>query len=658
MIAPDTDAHSQYSQFQGTAFGGVLDGNGRIIENLQIQGADYLGLFGRIGVGAAIRNLGLEAVDVNGTSSRVGGLAGWNDGSITASYSTGRVNGDGGLVGSNYGTITASYSTGRVNGGGGLVGSNYGTITASYSTATVNGNGGLVGYNFYGSITTSYSSGTVSGDDYVGGLVGDNKHGSISASYSTARVSGDRYVGGLVGLNWPGSSITASYSTGSITGNDEAGGLVGNNVGSIVASYSTARVSGDRYVGGLVGHHSGSIATSYSTGVVTGYSWVGGLVGIDYWGSITSSFWDRETSGQSSSDGGTGLTTAEMRHISLYLDAGWDFVDEVSNGTCDYWQMSLGDYPTLRSQVHDSPAMPDGLGTAAQPYLIRDARDLGTVWHEPIAHYRLEGSLDLSGISWSMAVIPWFGGTFDGNGHTISHLIIAGESHLGLFGELGSEAAVSRLGLEEVDVDGTGDYIGGLVGSGGGSITNCHSTGSITGNDEVGGLVGESSGTVAICLSAATVTGQDHVGGLVGSNDGSIAACYSTALVSGRWAVGGLVGGNYGGSVTTSYSTGGVSGNGTHDVGGLVGLNIDYWRRQGGVTDSFWDTQSSGTTDSDGGEGKVTAEMQTASTFLDAGWDFVDETENGTEDIWWILEGQDYPRLWWERGDEMPLQIK
>jgi len=41
-------------------------------------------------------------------------------------------------------------------------------------------------------------------------------------------------------------------------------------------------------------------------------------------------------------------------------------------------------------------------------------------------------------------------------------------------------------------------------------------------------------------------------------------------------------------------------------------------------------------------------QLQTASTFLDAGWDFVDETENGTEDTWWILEGQDYPRLWWE----------
>jgi hypothetical protein len=40
--------------------------------------------------------------------------------------------------------------------------------------------------------------------------------------------------------------------------------------------------------------------------------------------------------------------------------------------------------------------------------------------------------------------------------------------------------------------------------------------------------------------------------------------------------------------------------------------------------------------------------MQTASTFLNAGWDFVGEMANGTEDIWWILEGKDYPKLWWE----------
>jgi hypothetical protein len=41
----------------------------------------------------------------------------------------------------------------------------------------------------------------------------------------------------------------------------------------------------------------------------------------------------------------------------------------------------------------------------------------------------------------------------------------------------------------------------------------------------------------------------------------------------------------------------------------------------------------------DNPNGKTTSEMQTASTFLEAGWDLVDETDNGTEDIWWILEG-------------------
>jgi len=75
-------------------------------------------------------------------------------------------------------------------------------------------------------------------------------------------------------------------------------------------------------------------------------------------------------------------------------------------------------------------------------------------------------------------------------------------------------------------------------------------------------------------------------------------------------------------------------------------LGGNYWG--GVVTACFWDTQTSGQAKSDGGTGKTTAQMQTAKTFLDAGWDFVGETKNGTEDLWWILEGKDYPHLWWE----------
>jgi hypothetical protein len=49
-----------------------------------------------------------------------------------------------------------------------------------------------------------------------------------------------------------------------------------------------------------------------------------------------------------------------------------------------------------------------------------------------------------------------------------------------------------------------------------------------------------------------------------------------------------------------------------------------------------------------GGTGKTTAQMQTQSTFTDAGWDFVWETTNGTADIWAICEGVSYPKLAWQ----------
>jgi len=75
--------------------------------------------------------------------------------------------------------------------------------------------------------------------------------------------------------------------------------------------------------------------------------------------------------------------------------------------------------------------------------------------------------------------------------------------------------------------------------------------------------------------------------------------------------------------------------------------------RNGGASPTlpFRDIETSGQIASDGGTGKTTAERHIASTFLETGCDFVDETANGTERIRWILEGQDYPRLWWEAYD-------
>jgi hypothetical protein len=69
-----------------------------------------------------------------------------------------------------------------------------------------------------------------------------------------------------------------------------------------------------------VGWNNRSVTSSYSTATVTGKTNVGGLVGFGS-GGVTLSFWDMETSGQTTSKGGTGKTTAEMQVASTFLEA-------------------------------------------------------------------------------------------------------------------------------------------------------------------------------------------------------------------------------------------------------------------------------------------------------------------------------------------------
>ena len=172
----------------------------------------------------------------------------------------------------------------------------------------------------------------VTGYGLVGGLVGDNE-GTVSNSYSTGSVTGTGWVGGLVGVNL--GTVSNSYSTGSVTGYTERiGGLVGWNEdedASVSNSYSTGSVTGNYSVGGLVGATSGTVSNSYSTGSVTGDSGVGGLVG-DNPGTVSDSFWDTETSGQATSDGGTGKPTAEMQDIATFSGAAWNIIAVANPG--------------------------------------------------------------------------------------------------------------------------------------------------------------------------------------------------------------------------------------------------------------------------------------------------------------------------------------
>jgi hypothetical protein len=516
--------------------------------------------------------------------------------------------------------------------------------------------GGLVGQNYGGTLTACYATGTVSGSSgsyYVGGLVGFNDYyGSISDCYSTGTVSGSNdswYVGGLVGYNYYG-SISNCYSTGTVIGAFDVGGLVGVKVfGSISDCYSTGAVSGSGNVGGLVGYnYYGSISNCYSTGAVSGIYDVGGLVGLNY-GSISNCYF-LDTSGLNNGYG-TPLTDEEMKQQASFT--GWNFLT--------IWDIVEGQtYPFFKS----------GGGTPDDPYRIATKADLLAMAADTSSYdkcFILTADIDMGGQVFTTAIIASgdvFTGTFDGNGHKITHFTINGGSNscLGLFGYIYPGGAVKNLGLEDFAVSGY-QYVGGLVGLNYGTISNCYSTGTVSGSNYswcVGGLVGYNYyGSISNCYSTGTVSGYCEVGGLVGVNEyGSISNCYSTGSVSGYQYVGGLVGLNYG-TISNCYSTGTVSGaSDSQDVGGLVGCNcfgsISNCYSTGSVSGSNYvgglvGYNTGGSVISsyflwgagpDNGYGTPLPdeEMKQQSSFV--GWDFTT--------IWTICEGMNYPKLSWQ----------
>ena len=211
-----------------------------------------------------------------------------------------------------------------------------------------------------------------------------------------------------------------------------------------------------------------------------------------------------------------------------------------------------------------------------------------------------------------------FTGTYDGQNHTIDSLFInePDSDGVGMFGTTFS-GTIRNLGLLNANVSGQA-YVGVLVGVNLDDVYNCYTTGSVTASMAWdGGLVGlANGGSISRSWSSCSVQGSAWVGGLVGGTTNvAISNCYATGSAQGGGA-GGLVANLDYSSITNSYSSASV---GTFETGGLVG----FVGSQDTVSNSFWDTQTSGQLTSEGGgTGKGTAAMKTQSTFTDSGWDF------------------------------------
>jgi len=335
----------------------------------------------------------VQTTDINASST-----SGWDDGSgwdpigdYTGLHFSGSYNGNGHKI---IGLYINRYSNhqgffGYIQGG------NISNLVLTDLNITgFDNTGGIAALIGNAEINNCCCTGTINGNNYVGGLAGKIDNSIINNCFSTCNVQGLNYVGGLIGSS-SYSTLNNCYNSGNIVSSSSyVGGLTGEHSfgSSIINCYNTGNISGNYRIGGLAGYAaSAGVNKSYSTGIITGISMKGGLIGThnnDV--SITNSFWDTETSGQSASAGGTGKTTAQMKNIETYTDVtteglseAWDFIGTPNNdaGIEDFWGINASinsGYPflfwqccgTSAGEVH--PSLTD---TIFPPQILNDPQN-------------------------------------------------------------------------------------------------------------------------------------------------------------------------------------------------------------------------------------------------------------------------------------------
>ena len=185
---------------------------------------------------------------------------------------------------------------------------------------------------------------------------------------------------------------------------------------------------------------------------------------------------------------------------------------------------------------------------------ISNRADLETVRNNLSANYHLTQDIDLSDAEWTPIGDNATGGSasrytgiFDGQGYVIRNLTITREwEYVGLFGAISDGSIVRNVGLEDLHINASANYAGGISGSTGYStISNCYSTGSIHTSSSsssfssyVGGITGSSfiSATIINSYNTSSVTASSDVaisGGIIGySFSAAISNCYNTGVIS------------------------------------------------------------------------------------------------------------------------------
>ncbi len=460
--------------------------------------------------------------------------------------------------------------------GQGLFGCSSGTIrnlgieSGNISIGSAERTGAICGYST-GTIENCWNSaditGSTEGGKYVGGICGYST-GTISGCLNMGNITANSFIGGICGNTAKGTQISNCFNSGSITGKEQIGGIAGINLNYITFCINAGELTGETKVyavshSDVNGNENARIANSYYNSDV--FSPASG---------------DNEAKGIS-----TGALCGSIDKYNRFDENIWESGSIVPDGS--------GKAQMNYVRLKNIPAAPAAMerevfnfGTESDPdwdtyTLITEAQqfvDIGADKAKWNQNYVLGNDIDLESRK-DVKVIENFNGKFIGNGHSIKNVYInePEKFKVALFGEVNSGSVIRDLTLDGGSIYGK-QSVGGIAAENNGSLINCTSSCSVSGEfGYVGGVCAYSEGTLISCRNTGSVscTAGTHdenrtTGGVCGgSSGGKIENCYNSGTVESPKQAGGVCGSSSGGEIENCYNSGAVSG--TENVGGICG---------------------------------------------------------------------------------------
>ena len=491
-------------------FMGTFDGQGHTVSGVYINktgatGSEaFVGLFGATAGEATIKNLRLENSYVYGAGYFVGSIAGRGNGTFKSVYSDATVISDSGVVGGIAGQVNETTSmmncwfTGRVNQSntgsdvGGLVGTTSGVLTLT--------------------VENCLNTGAISGATEVGGFVG--------------RVRGAN-EGTLIATN--------SMNLGTISSNEAPGNILGEKVG-------TAKIAN------CYGLNSYSII-----GVGTGTEWSNAtytkeaiqgegafaMKGLDFTG-----YWvakDGSTPELKSFASSKGMLTPSGMQVYTGWYNSWDSEYTITTSAGLYGLSELSQNTNCNNFLNKTVK----LGADICINELEDGQTAKDLKNK--AYVNTWSPIGTGNVLW--------GGTFDGQGHTIRGLYVnnvvssGASSYAGLFGQTTGRSTIRNFRLVDSYIYGSGYIVGGIAGRGNGLFDSIYSNAIVESDvTVVGGFIGQvnSEATITNCWYDGEVKASSEVGGFVGATSGivtlEIENCLNSKKVNGSSLAGGFVG--------------------------------------------------------------------------------------------------------------------